>query len=640
MGVARELRADGAAAVRGDGGARDAAHADLAPPLRSPKRSRIGRRIAIVCGALLGLLVLAALTQPWWLAPWVGHRLSASSGRSVAADSMWIGLGARLQPVVHASGVRIENAPWADGSRPLAAIESIVAEIAWRSLSERRPVIALMTLARGAVDLELQADGHRNWRLGNPEDLGPGRVKVMALRAEQATVRFVHGGIDLVLEAHATPSRGAAPDRPTHIDFEGAWRAHAFRAQVETAEVLTFMETGTTFPLQGRLEAGGVNLDVDGRAGDVLREPVVDAAVRLEGRSLAAFADLVGVRAAEPKAFRVEGRVKAADHVYALSVAHAKVGDTTLAGEAEFRHAEPRSRIVADLKSETADVADLLWLAGRGGGPRTAAQAAKTALKEAPAAVGSSPGYAAARRFDAEIAYRAAKLRDARFAPLESVALKAALNDGRLDISALDVGVAHGHATGQGVLDLTRPEPVIEAKVAAHGLRLEDLWHAADPAKRITGVLQGRAELQAVGDSVAAWLGSASGHAAVKLTAGSLPSLLDAELGLQGGKMLRSLLSGSEPVAIRCAGGLVELRRGKGAVRSLVVDTERTRTTGTGTVDLPARTFDLVLTPVAKQGGLFVLDRSIRLSGPMLKPEHALVGRTEPPAAASQACAA
>ena len=62
-------------------------------------------------------------------------------------------------------------------------------------------------------------------------------------------------------------------------------------------------------------------------------------------------------------------------------------------------------------------------------------------------------------------------------------------------------------------------------------------------------------------------------------------------------------------------------------MQDLLIDTARTRTTGAGTIDLPDLTLDLLLTPQAKQGGLFVLDRSIRVHGPLRKLEHTLVDR-------------
>ena len=571
--------------------------------------------------AFAGLVVAVVVLQPWWLALLVGHWLASASGRSVHFDSLWIGLSSGFEPVVHARGVRIENAAWADTRRPFAALDELVAVVSWRSVAEHRPVLALMVLRDGAVDLERQADGLRNWRLHKPDDRGPGRIKVLSLRGERATLRFAHRGIDLDLQASARPNEpGEAPSAagevlPIRLDLKGAWHELAFHASIATGETLTFLETGRTFPLRGRLEAGGARLEVDGRAGDIVRAPSIDAHVALAGSTPAPFHAFIGPRYRSAKAVRVEGRLKAADHVYALSSLQARVGATDFAGDAAYTHGESRNAVRMSLTSATADLADLLWLAGVDPEHRRAGPADGTFdLRRA-------------REFDVDLTFQARRLRAASFPLLQSLTMQAAWADGLLTLSALDLGLAEGHATGRATFDLRAEPASAEGDLALHGVLVEALWPEQGEAKRVTGVLQGRARLKTAGASTAALLASASGSVTAALTGGTISSLLDAELGLQGGKILRSMISGAEPIAIRCAAAALDLRRGRGQVRTLVIDTERTRTTGTGTIDLPDRVIDLVLTPEAKQRGLFVLNRSIRLHGPLLKPEHSLVDR-------------
>ena len=203
---------------------------------------------------------------------------------------MWIGLSSSLQPVVQWRGVRIDNAPWADSPGPFAALASAAAVFSWQSLSQRRPVIELMVLRDGEVDLERRADGLRNWRLSNPDYRGPGRYKVLSLQAERASLRFRHQGADLDLRASARPSEVAdaevASTLPTQIDIEGEWRRLPFKVSAATGLALTFLETGRTFPLRGFALAGGARLDLDGELGDIFREPLVDARIVLVAPSL------------------------------------------------------------------------------------------------------------------------------------------------------------------------------------------------------------------------------------------------------------------------------------------------------------------------------------------------------------------
>jgi uncharacterized protein involved in outer membrane biogenesis len=604
-------------------------------PVPCPPRSKL----AVAALALAGLLLAAVASQPWWLAPLVARQLSASSGRAVAFDALWVGFSFALEPVVHVRGARIENAAWADATRPFMAVSEAAAVVSWRSVVEHRPVIALLVLRDGSIDLERQADGLRNWRLQHPEDRGPGRYKLLALEAHRSTIRFVHRGIDLVLEATATANDAGAtsdaePSLPTHLDLNGTWRELPFTASLVTGEVLTFLETGRSFPLRGRLDAGGVRLDASGSAGDIFRLPSIDAHVALSGDSLLPFRAFTGSRqnSTVKKAFRVDGHLKADGRSFTLAAMQAHIGATDLAGELGFTRGEERNAMRATLRSTSADLDDLMWLAGRGSAP-PGRVATSDAPMPAPAATATHAfDFSHARSLDAELDLDAKRLHAADYPMLQSLHLQAVLKDGLLTVSDVDVGLAQGHASGQGVVDMRAQAASVEATLALRGLRVENLWRDQAENKRITGELRAHMTLKASGDSPAALLSSASGAASASLGGGTIASLLDAEMGLQGGKILRSMVAGSTPIAIRCAAVAIDLDHGAGRLRSLVLDTERTRTTGTGTIDLPGETVDLVFTPEAKQGGLFVLDRSIRVHGPLRQMAHELVDRAPPPA--------
>ncbi len=588
-----------------------------------------GRRWVRIVVAFAAILVAVALLQPWWLAPVVAHRFAAASGRSVEVDRLWFGLTARLEPVLHARGVRIANAPWADTARPLADVDEATAIFAWRSLVDDHTVLRMLVLRRGRVDLERQADGRRNWRLRHPDDRGPGRVRIMALRADNADVRFVDGGVDLVVEATARPAdAGGDPALPMRIEARGAWRGIDFAAGLLSGDELTFLGSGRSFRLRGHLEAGGARLEIDGRAadvGDLDDDASIDAELALAAPSLAPFRAVLGPGHEEARPLRVAGHLRAADRNFTLSALKASVGRTDLAGEVSIARRDDRRVIDAQLHSDSTHVADLLWLVGRG----DAAPGRKASGPDAPA--DRWRGTEGTVRFDARRVHAAA------FADLQGLRLTAALADGRLKLSGIDLGVAQGHATGEATVDLNRSPPQTDAVLGVSGIRLEALWRNQSPAKRVTGLLQARARVRFAGSSADALMASLSGDVDAALLDGTISSLLDAEMGLQGGKIVRSLIGGSQALAIRCAHAALVVKRGVATVRTLLIETERTRTTGGGTVDLADRTLDVVLTPQALQGGLFVLDRSIRLRGPLLKPSHALVDRAAP---AKAACAA
>jgi uncharacterized protein involved in outer membrane biogenesis len=178
-----------------------------------------------------------------------------------------------------------------------------------------------------------------------------------------------------------------------------------------------------------------------------------------------------------------------------------------------------------------------------------------------------------------------------------------------------------------------------QVEADAHGVRVETLLRDTAGQGRVTGALQGHALLKTHGDTTEAMREAVSGRIAMSLAGGTISSLLDAEIGLQGGKIVRSLVGGAEPIAIRCAVAVVDVEHGSGRLGQLVLDTDRTRTTGSGTIELAGETVDVVLTPQAKQGGLFDLERSIRLHGPLRHPARELIARVDAAGATQRECA-
>jgi len=599
-------------------------------------RPRIARRGLAAVGALV---VLALLLHPWWLAAVMSHRLSASAQRPVHFDAMWVTLTRALQPAVNFRGVRVDNAAWAGRGRPFAALDSATAVFSWLSLRERRPVIALLVLRQGEVDLERRADGLRNWRLSDPEDRGPGRFKVLAIRGENATVRFVHEGLDLDLEAKASvndvaagadDSNPAAGTLSTRLAIRGSWRSVPFLIDAATSDVLTFVETGRTFRARGQVTSGGARLDFDGQLGDIVRDPIVDARIMLAAPSLAPLGPLLGAHRPDVKGIAATGELKGSPGSYVLALRNGRLGATDLAGELSWTRGHERDVVRAKLTSESADLADLRALAGRRPAQAVDAVAARAARADSPRA----------RPVDGELSFAVRRLHAEGMPWLKGGRIDAALADGQLKVSHFDVGIGEGRASGKAEVD-TRSQPLrADAEIDVTAIRIESLLPARADKSLLSGTVHGHAALKASGDSAEALLASASGSVSAFVSGGTISTLLDAEMGLQGGRVIRSMLSGAERMALRCAATVLDVERGAATIRSLVVDSERTRTLGSGTIDLRRQALDVVLTPQAKQAGLFVLDRSIHLHGPLREPRHELVARVAPASVPVRSCRA
>ena len=607
---------------------------DDAPMTTPPSRRGRGLRLrhALVL-ALLALPLVALLSHPWWLAGRLSSYLSETSGREVRFDKVRLGFGDSLAPQATFEGVRIANAPWGDASRPFAVLRQAVFQFAWHRY-EGRWLVTRMILSDGEVHLHRQADGRRNWRLRDPEDRGPGHFWFRALEPHRIGLSFVHDAAELELRSRASdlaaePSQASTDDGRAlvnRIDFDGRWRGMPFAGRADSGREITFFESGRWFPLRGQAGFAGIRLEADGRAADLFRGLKVDAATTVSGKSLAGLRPLIGPRPAEPRAFRAEGRLVIDEAVYAIKAARAKVGGTDLAGDVTWARRDERPSVSARLTSDATDLADLLWLAGKG--------ASASAAPSSAAASASSPprdAFARAREVDADIAFQAKRLRVAAVPLLQSLRVRSRLADGRLAFSDLDIGWAGGHSTGTIGLDLRAQPPRSEAQLETRGVRLETLFPTNDASHRVTGILRGKSALKAVGDDAQALRASLSGSVSAQVSAGTIPSLLDAQMSLAVGKMLKSFIGGgNEPLVLPCAAVRAELGGGLARIRSLVVDSANTRTTGSGVVDLRDGSIDMMLTPEPKRPGLLELRKSIHLSGKPPNLDKSLVERLEP----------
>jgi len=604
----------------------------MTPPRRRPSALRRGLLVAL---GLIVLFVAVLASHPWWLAHSLGAYLSKTSGREVHFDKVRLGLSDTLTPEVAFHGVRIANAAWADASRPFAVLGQAVFQLAWHRY-EGRWLVTRMILRDGEVHLLRQVDGRRNWRLRDPEDRGPGHFWFQALEPHRIALSFVHEGVAFEWNSRATDlaanddGTADAPALVNRLDFDGRWRGVAFKGSADAGREITFFESGRWFPLRGHAAVQGARLEADGRVADLFRGLQIDAATTFSGNSLAGLHPLIGPRPTEPRAFRLEGRLLAGDAAYAFKSARAKIGATDLAGDLAWSRRGERPSLSAVLASDSTDLADLMWLAGTGApAPTPATQAARAVAAAASSAAARDP-VARAREIDAAIAFRAKRFRVATVPLLQSLKLDARLDAGVLAVSGLDLGWGSGHTTGTVGLDLRQHPPRSQAQLETRGVRLEALLPASDEKQRITGLLRARSVLKAVGADVEALRASLSGTVSASLSAGTIPSLLDAQMGLAMGKLMRTFISGNEPLPLPCAAVHADLGGGQARIQSLVIDSANTRTTGSGVVDLRDGAVDLTLTPEPKRPGLFELQKSIRLSGRPPKLEKALVDRREP----------
>ncbi len=609
----------------------------MTPVFRLP---RPGTKTKILLGLFIVPVIVVALFDWNWFRHPLERYLFDRSHREVRIGDLHVDFGWSLEPTVRLRNVYIENAPWAD-KRPAAVAGQASFTFSLKSLWEGQPVISRLVLIDADIDLERQADGLRNWRLRNPDNRAQGKVKVMRLEAQRTRIRFVRRDIDFEVVAASSPMDLAETTHDavlsTRIGFEGEFQGVRFSGEAMTGERLTLLDTGEDFPLRGHASAGKSRLDVDGSMADLFRPSATDAKVLLAGPSLSELGSLMRFALPASRPYEVEARLRQTKDEYSFTALRAKVGGTDLAGEVSFNQAAEPPLLRAALRSEAADLSDFGSLLGLGHarGRDGATSAAAGRAENEPG--GSGRIFPSGKinlkhlsALDAHVSLDARKLTASDLPVLESLRFSAVLEDRILILKPIHVGLAGGNVTGWLTLDGQQQSATAQAKLELQGIRLEKLLATLTGAPFSVGSIAARLDLRGHGASVATILGAASGTLSLTMDGGRISNLLDAKLGLNGGKVLRLLIGGDRGIAINSVDVAFDFDKGLGTSANISVDTAQTSVAGAGNINLRDETVDLLLTPQQKKPGIFSLrSSSIHVDGSFRHPKFAIVNKDE-----------
>ncbi len=573
-----------------------------------------GRKTGVLLGAGLFVLLALALFDWNWLRPSLERHLAEESLREVRIGELDVELGFSFEPTVRLRRVYIENARWADSKRPMAVAGEASFTFSLRTLWDERRVISRIVLKDAEVDLEWRPDGLRNWRLREPDYRGPGIYKVLTLETHRSSIRYLRPAVELDIIGISAPAAQPDPRFPARIAFKGTYRATAFSGEALTSDLLTLQDTGRFFPLRGHLSYGKTRLEADGMIADMLKQITIDGKARASGASLAQLQPFFPVTFAT-RAYQADAHLRKNGDTYAFTQLRSKIGTTDVAGEFTYVRARERAEagrpmLRAKLHSESADLADL--------GPAQ--------KQDGPERMFSRNALGAKRLLavDAQLSIVARKLKSPGMPALESIKFSADLAGGVLQLKAIDLGVAGGHATGAITLDAQQEPASSRVAIELRGLRLERLLPVVAEIGVKPGPVGGSLQLRGGGDSMAAIAGSASGSISMNMAGGSIPGLLDAKLAQNLGRILRLKIGGDRAIEVHCAAVAFEFSKGVGKSRAILLDTEQTRVDGEGTMNLREETLDVLLEPTQKKRGLFSLNKAIHVHGPLKHPAFAL----------------
>ncbi|EIZ81139.1 hypothetical protein WSK_0291 [Novosphingobium sp. Rr 2-17] len=528
-----------------------------------------------------------------------------------------------------AEDMTISNPDWAR-ARNFFSAKRIDTRIRVIPLIFGKREMKTLLLDQGQVALEWDKQHKRNtWTFGDPNKKG-----------EPMTIPSIERG--LLARTHLD-YRDPRMTLVTAVDFETLKAT-----DTRFANDIRFTGTGSMrakpFRFKGRLLspnatiAGGSNrltvhgwadrtsVDIAGTLPGATQLKGSDLKLKVRGYNLASLFDYLGVAIPETRSYRMASDLTYDGEWWRFTALKGVFGSSDLAGSFRVGQPDERLKIIADLSTRSLDLIDVGPFIGYNP-EKLDAQGAKAAVekvKGVPRILPDSPlRIDAISRFDADVRYRVAQIRNHNF-PVSDIDVTVGLDRSLLTLKPLTANVASGKLTAGISVDARG-----KAVVTAYDIRLSPtpmgklLARFGVDQAGTSGTLSARIQMKGTGDSLRQSLATSNGRIAIIIPNGKFwtrnVQLAELDLGTFVQKMFQNKLK--KPVEINC--GLIgfTVRDGIAAADPILIDTTKNVIVGRGGFSFRNEGIDMGVRADAKTFSVFSAQSPIGVGGHFAEPK-------------------
>ncbi|MBU0554675.1 MAG: AsmA family protein [Alphaproteobacteria bacterium] len=575
-----------------------------------PRRTRI--IVVVTLGllvALLALLVFAASFPASWLKAATERRLSERIGTTATIGTMKRESAFSLSPVIQVRDVRVPQPAWA-GNGDLARIEALRLKL---------PLVGMLLgsgapqlLSAQGVRLTLVRDENRrkSWDALDRDEGGDGGGEEMPLvRVDDAVIDYR----DAFQQRRFTISLTVDPQQGLRGSGKGTVEGEPVTLRLIGAP----MRSGRTWPFDAHIMGEALNMHARGTMAGPLRTSDMTFKISARASNLKLVDRIIEAGLFGTQPVDMSANVQRRDGVWRVADLGGRVGRSRFTGALTVRKVDGRTKLDGEARFSQLDFEDLADDKGL---------AAAVALERAQGQRLVPNTRINIRKIDTtdgRIAVQVDRILDGR-RPSSLANASAVLNlDNRiLTVDPLRIGLTQGVLSGRAVVDQRdgQPKPTVTLALDMRNSSIAALAGGGGNSEGdVEGRVDARAQLTGVGDTIREAVGQSNGTVGAVTRGGSMPARLAGLLGFDIGKGLFGDEDARE--ALRCGVIRMDLRGGRGAVRTLVVDTAVSQTRGTGTVSFPAERLDLTLNGLAKSEHALQLPGDAKLRGTIRNPE-------------------
>jgi AsmA family protein len=648
---------------------------------------RLKRWQAVLLFLASALLILFLVFDWNWFRKPLERYVSQKTQRAFTISDLDVDLG--LTPTIKMKDVFFANADWSKSGDAMAKVGSLEFSVSLRDLWDRKVLVPKVALSNADLLFEKAADARKNWVLKEPSKSDQsGILRIAALSVNQGRLRFVDHGIPMNVDIQASTFEPASTEAVTKADakadnsrfttryaFNGKYHDAAFSGEALTGDVLSFQESGISFPIKGKINAGTTQLSIDGRLADAVDISSIDVQLQIQGKTLANLYPFLLLPLPASPPYQFSGHLVQQGQRYSIENLNGKIGSSDVAGSGVYVRQEPRPLLTAKLQSKLLNIADLgpvLGIETKASGNGVAAGAGKGSsakAKRSPSQARQAnrpkqsdtntraqaqakerenagdkvlPTGTTAKKgdgilpsgkfeggrlkaIDAEVDFAAAKLKAPTSLPVENMKFSFRLHDAVAKLTPLEFGFAGGRIVSQITIDAKQEQTLHSIfNVDFRNIKVARLFPAMPKLAKGVGEIGAQIRLTGTGNSIADAAATSNGSLTAAIANGRVSNLIDAIAGLNGGKIISLLVGGDKDIAVNCGGVAFPVKNGIGQAQMFLIDTEQTRIEGSGFFSLKDEKFDLLVEPKPKNPGILSLRTPVRLYGSFRHPDYSL----------------
>jgi len=548
-------------------------------------------------------------------------------------------------PHVHLDDVELFNADWGKADHMFKAQE-IEFDIRLWPLLHCDIVLPRLMLRKPELYLERNDQDGSNW---SPNESPVANAAVKQVQPQHRHQMPLIGRLEIIdgrvgytdhkrkldLTGAVSTATGQAGTEPeARLSLQGRLEGQPLTLQFVGGSALMLRETDKPYPVDLDVGYGATKLTVKGSIQDPFQYKGADLQLSLSGSDLSDIFPLLGIPGPPTPPYRISGKLHREPDIWRVTDVAWHAGNSDLSGDVAVDQQSKPSRLIAHLFSQHLAFADLAPLVGATPGKvgNVSSQQAQTEarLEERSELFPSVPLHVERlRAMNMDVSLDAKRVVAPSYLPVQSLAARVQVENGRATVRPLDLGFGGGKVVGELSVDAAAANPTSRVNLRFDGVELAAFFRGSRFFDTTDGRLKGRIVLAGTGRSLAQVMGSADGDIVMTMAGGSVSGLIVSLADLQIGSALVLYITGDNRIPIRCAIGRLKFDHGLVALDKTLMDTQKSTLHFDGEAALKTQQLRSKINADTKQFDLLDLHSPVLIEGKIRSPSISL-GRKVP----------